>query len=79
MISFLRVGQLRAMCTVKFSFKQRDGTLKPVTCKKGVHILEAAKANDVELEGACEASLACSTCHVILPPAIYSKLTPPKE
>jgi len=24
-----------------------------------------AKENDVDLEGACEASCACSTCHVV--------------
>jgi ferredoxin-2, mitochondrial len=36
--------------------------------------LEVAKKYDVELEGACEASLACSTCHVILPKDIYQKL-----
>ncbi len=38
-----------------------------------------AKLNDVELEGACEASLACSTCHVILPKKIYDNLTPPVD
>jgi hypothetical protein len=51
MISLLGLGMRRIgkMSTVKFSFKQRDGTLKPVTCEKGVHILDVAKANDVEL------------------------------
>ena len=53
--------------SVKFSFVLRDGSKRAVEAKKGQHILEIAKANDVELEGACEASLACSTCHVILP------------
>lgn len=71
LLGFLRpcskMANARFMSTIKFSFKQRDGTLKPVEAKKGQHILEVAKENDVELEGACEASLACSTCHVILP------------
>ena len=31
----------------------------------GDNLLETAHANDVELEGACEGSLACSTCHVV--------------
>ena len=31
----------------------------------GESILNVAKDNDVDLEGACEASLTCSTCHVI--------------
>ena len=30
-------------------------------------------------KGACEGSLACSTCHVIIDPAWFSKLTPPTE
>ncbi len=64
---------------VNFKFVLRDGSRKPVTAQSGRHILEIAKENGVELEGACEASLACSTCHVILPPAIYSRLPPPKD
>ena len=31
------------------------------------------------LEGACEASLACSTCHVILEPEVYEKLPEPTD
>ena len=31
----------------------------------GENLLETAHRNDVELEGACEGSLACSTCHVV--------------
>ena len=30
--------------------------------------------NEISLEGACEGSLACSTCHVIVDPEHYSKL-----
>lgn len=29
--------------------------------------------------GACERSLACSTCHVILDPEIYDKLPEPED
>jgi len=39
--------------TVRFTFQKRDGTLLPVIAEKGKHILEVAKDNDVELEGAC--------------------------
>jgi ferredoxin-2, mitochondrial len=28
--------------------------------------MRLAHSNDIELEGACEGSLACSTCHVII-------------
>ncbi|XP_014662988.1 PREDICTED: adrenodoxin-like protein, mitochondrial isoform X2 [Priapulus caudatus] len=33
----------------------------------------------VELEGACEASLACSTCHVYIPYELLERLPEPKE
>lgn len=35
--------------------------------------------SDLMLEGACEASLACSTCHIIVDDAFYDKLPEPKE
>ena len=39
--------------------------------------MEIAHANKIEIEGACEASLACSTCHVILEEKIFSNLKAP--
>lgn len=45
----------------------------------GKSILEVAHANDIELEGACDGSLACSTCHVILEQEQYDALPPPEE
>lgn len=33
----------------------------------------------VEMPGACEGSVACSTCHVILEPAVYNKLPEPED
>lgn len=33
----------------------------------------------IELEGACEASLACSTCHVYVDKPYYERLDEPKE
>eukprot|EP01052_Picozoa_sp_SAG31_P027728 SAG31_NODE_2618_length_5366_cov_2.137650_7_plen_152_part_00 len=37
-----------------------------VAGKVGDNILYLAHRHHIELEGACEASLACSTCHVVL-------------
>ena len=42
-------------------------------------MLEVAHNNGVDLEGACESSLACSTCHVILEDDIYDALEEPCE
>ncbi|EIE24623.1 ferredoxin [Coccomyxa subellipsoidea C-169] len=42
--------------------------------------MEAAHANDIDLEGACEGSLACSTCHVVIEdPELYDKLPEPTD
>ena len=60
--------------TVKFFFVNKDQSLVPVTAKVGENILEIAHQNNVDLEGACDAQLACSTCHVILEEKIYKDL-----
>lgn len=42
-------------------------------------LLEVAHSNKIELEGACEGSLACSTCHVVLDNDLYNKLGEPSD
>lgn len=51
-------------------FKTVEGLL-PATAMPGQTILQAAHANGVPLEGACEGSLACSTCHVVCDKSIF--------
>ena len=58
------------------TFINTDGTRRDVEAPLGLSILEVAHRNDIDLEGACEGSLACSTCHVIVDPAWYAKLKP---
>lgn len=60
----------------KITFVLADGQEKQVDAPNGISLLEVAHKNDVSLEGACEGSLACSTCHVIVDEAFYSKLPP---
>ncbi len=50
----------------KITFVDQAGTTKDVDAPVGLSILEIAHRNDIDLEGACEGSLACSTCHVIV-------------
>ncbi|MBF0126906.1 MAG: 2Fe-2S iron-sulfur cluster binding domain-containing protein [Magnetococcales bacterium] len=50
-----------------------------VEVSPGTSLLEAAHANGVPLEGACEGSLACSTCHVVVHPDWYDRLDPADE
>ncbi len=58
----------------KMVFIGADGSRQEVEAPLGLSVLEIAHNNDIDLEGACEGSLACSTCHVIVDPAYYSKL-----
>ena len=64
---------------VKFSFVDKEDKEYPVEANVGDHLLEVAHRNDVDLEGACEASLACSTCHVIMPSEVFDQLEEPEE
>ncbi|MBI3506532.1 MAG: 2Fe-2S iron-sulfur cluster binding domain-containing protein [Proteobacteria bacterium] len=58
----------------KMIFVLPDGTKKEVEAPVGLSVLEIAHRNDVPLEGACEGSLACSTCHVIVDKDDYERL-----
>ncbi len=58
----------------KVIFKYQDGTQKEVDAPLGLSVLEIAHKNDISLEGACEGSLACSTCHVIVDEKFYDML-----
>lgn len=52
----------------KMTFIERNGTRREVEAPIGLSVLEIAQRNDIDIEGACEGSLACSTCHVIVDP-----------
>ena len=58
----------------KITFIERNGNPKTVEAPIGLSLLEVAHQNDVEIEGACEGSLACSTCHVIVEPEWFDVL-----
>ena len=65
--------------TVNFIEKSTNITHK-IKAPLGINILELAHKNNIELEGACECSLACSTCHVIVKEKKYfDKLIEPSE
>lgn len=65
---------------ISVTFVNKDGTEQTISVPVGMSILEAAHENDIELEGACEGSLACSTCHVIVMDVnYYNKLEDPTD
>jgi 2Fe-2S ferredoxin len=63
----------------KMTFVERDGTRKEVDAPLGLSVLEIAHKHGVDIEGACEGSLACSTCHVVVDPGWYAKLAEATE
>jgi 2Fe-2S ferredoxin len=64
----------------KMTFVSPDGSVrKEVEAPVGLSVLEIAHRNDIDLEGACEGSLACSTCHVVVEPKWYDELDDPSE
>jgi 2Fe-2S ferredoxin len=64
----------------KMTFISPDGlTRLEVDAPVGASVLEIAHANDVNMEGACEGSMACSTCHVIVDPDFIDKLKEPSD
>ena len=60
----------------KIVFIERNGNRKEIAAKDGTTVLLAAQANGIDMEGACEGSIACSTCHVIVDEAWLAKLPP---
>jgi 2Fe-2S ferredoxin len=63
----------------KMVFIERDGNYKEVDAPLGLSVLEIAHRNNVDIEGACEGSLACATCHVVVDPSWYDKLNEASE
>jgi 2Fe-2S ferredoxin len=60
-------------------FIERDGTPREVDAPLGLSVLEIAHRHKIDIEGACEGSLACSTCHVIVDADWYDLLKEASE
>ena len=63
----------------KMTFIDQKGNRREVDAPLGLSVLEVAHKYGIDLEGACEGSLACSTCHVIVDPSWFEALTDPTE
>ena len=61
------------------TFIVRDGSRRDVEAGAGTTLLDIAHANDIDIEGACEGSMACSTCHLIVDADWYGRLKAPVE
>ena len=61
------------------TFVTPQGERITVEAPVGLSVLEIAHQNNIDLEGACEGSLACSTCHVIVDSEWYDTLPDAQE
>lgn len=62
------------------TFIEKDGQEHKIAVSEGDNLLDIAQANDLEMEGACGGSCACSTCHVIvLEDEYFDKMPEPED
>lgn len=64
---------------VNITYIDKNGNKIPVRGKVGDNVLYLAHRYGIEMEGACEASLACTTCHVYVLGDVLEKLPSPEE
>jgi ferredoxin, 2Fe-2S len=60
----------------KIIFIDKANQAREMSAEIGQTLLQVAWAHGLDVEGACEGNLACSTCHLIVDPAWYGKLPP---
>ncbi|KAI0835202.1 ferredoxin [Hypoxylon sp. FL0890] len=62
------------------TFVDKEGKEHKLAVSEGDNLLDIAQAHDLEMEGACGGSCACSTCHVIvLDEDYYEKIPEPSD
>jgi 2Fe-2S ferredoxin len=61
---------------VKVIFIERDGNQRELDAPADTTLLRVAQSAGLDMEGACEGSMACSTCHVIVDDAWHGRLPP---
>ena len=59
---------------LQMTFIAADGSRRVVDAPLGDSVLDIAHENKIDIEGACEGSMACSTCHVIIDKKWYRRL-----
>ena len=70
----------RSVSTVPITFYHlKDNSRTTVDAEVGENLLEIAHHAHIPLEGACEGSIACSTCHLIFSDEVYDELPEPLE
>ena len=60
-------------------FIEENGVEKKAPADIGETILEVARANDINIEGACGGNMACATCHLVVRKKWYDILPKPSD
>ena len=60
-------------------FVDSNESRREVEAEAGASVLNAAQRNGIDIEGACEGAMACSTCHVIVDADWAAKLDTASE
>ena len=63
----------------KVIFELPAGERWEIDAEQGKSLLVAAQQNDIDIEGACEGAMACSTCHLIVSEDWFKKLPDASE
>ena len=61
------------------TFITKDGLQHTFEVAEGDNLLDIAQAHNLDMEGACGGSRACSTCHVIVDPEFYDEIPEPDD
>ncbi|KAK9370778.1 2Fe-2S ferredoxin-type domain-containing protein [Lipomyces kononenkoae] len=64
---------------IRVTFITREGDQVHIDAAEGDNLLDIAQAHDLDMEGACGGSCACSTCHVIVDPEFYDRIPEPDD
>ncbi|MES1907565.1 MAG: hypothetical protein MHM6MM_000662 [Cercozoa sp. M6MM] len=59
---------------VKFLIVGRQGEENHVEATVGQSLLEVSQAHNLDVEGACDGTAACSTCHIYVNPETFEQL-----
>jgi 2Fe-2S ferredoxin len=63
----------------KISFIDTNGSKTNIDALSGISVLEIAQSNGIDVEGACEGVMACSTCHLIVDADWFERLEAASE
>ena len=58
----------------RMTFVTAAGQRREIEAASGLSVMEIARMHDLGIEGACEGSIACATCHVIVDAAYAGRL-----